>query len=323
MARKDLVDGSKAYKDRKFQEAEELFRSAAKRDPDGDTLEGRTAQLSLARTLHSMYIGNRADKSKAEEALTEYKKSLPQSLKDLTASKAAYEKAPTGATEQKNYLAALSAVDSTTSAIASLHDNLEQPDISKDWLTSVAGDAQYPETARARSYSALAGKLNTCANDITDTEQTKKTVKKDGKDTFQFVKPQNAADFTKLKDCVDQGMKLIDQAVALEPDLVKNAASLDIKGSSDAQLAIYSEILKSFESVRSYRASLLIQSMRTAEMDGKTADSDKFKQDADVAKNSFKALTDVVHNIQTEIDARAAAKEEAEKGANANAANKK
>ncbi|MGH9820055.1 MAG: hypothetical protein ACRD43_07775, partial [Pyrinomonadaceae bacterium] len=271
MSRKDLVDGSKAYKDRKFSEAERLFRRAASRDPNGDTLEGRTAQLSLARTLHSEFIGDRQNKALAQDALAEYKKSLPQSLKDLSDSKAAYDKTPTGLVEQKQYLGALTSVNSTTSAIGSLYDNLEQPDDSQKWLNEVATGAQYPETARARSYSAMAAKFNTCANDITDTDQTKKTVKKDGKDAFEFVKPANAQDFAKLKDCVDQGTKLVDDALALEPDLVKNSTSIDIKGSSDAQLAIDSEILKVFESVRSYKASLLIQGMRTAEMDGRPA----------------------------------------------------
>ena len=45
MSRKNLVDGSVAYKERKFDRAEELFRKAAERDPEGATLEGRTAQL--------------------------------------------------------------------------------------------------------------------------------------------------------------------------------------------------------------------------------------------------------------------------------------
>jgi hypothetical protein len=121
-----------------------------------------------------------------------------------------------------------------------------------------------------------------------------------------------------MKDCVDQGTKLIDQASGLEPDVVKNAASLNIAGSTDTQLAIYSEILKVFESTRSYRASLLIQAMRAAEMDGRTADRDRLKQEAEAAKAKFSELSDVVKKIQTEIDARAAAKEEAEKGANAN-----
>ena len=45
MSRKDLVDGSMAYRERKFAEAEELFRKAAGRDPKGDTVEGKTAQV--------------------------------------------------------------------------------------------------------------------------------------------------------------------------------------------------------------------------------------------------------------------------------------
>lgn len=318
IARKNLVDGSKAYKDRKFQEAEQLFRYAASLDPNGETLEGRTAQLSLARTLHSEYIGNRSDPSKAEDALNEYKKSLPQSLKDLKDTKAALDKNPNGDDEQRKYLGALTAVNSTTSAIASLYENLEKPDKAKEWQTQVANDTEYPETARARALSALGARFNTCANDISDTEQTKKTVKKDGKDVFEFSKPANPEDFAKLKDCVDQGTKLIDQAVALEPDLVKNAANIDVRGLSDAQLGIDSEILKVFESTRSYKASLLIQAMRVAEMDGRMADRDRLKQEAEAARAKFTELSEVTKKLQAESEARAAAKE-AEKGANANA----
>ncbi len=66
IARKNLVDGGKAYKDRKFQEAEDLFRSAVTRDPGSP--EARTAQLFLARTLHSEYITNRQGNEKAERS---------------------------------------------------------------------------------------------------------------------------------------------------------------------------------------------------------------------------------------------------------------
>ena len=69
LTRKDVVDGSTAYKERKFAEAERLFRQAAARDPEGKTEEGKIAQLFLARTIHSMYIGNRQDKSLAEKAI--------------------------------------------------------------------------------------------------------------------------------------------------------------------------------------------------------------------------------------------------------------
>jgi hypothetical protein len=315
--RKNLVDGSNAYKNRKFQEAEQLFRYAASKDPNGDTLEGRTAQLSLARTLHSIYIGNRQEKGKAEEALNEYRKALPQALKDLKAAQGGATS--NNADEQRRYLNSLTAVNSTTSAIASLYENIEQPDKAREWQMEVANSADYPETARARALSSLGAKFNTCANDITDTEQTKKTVKQNGKDVFQFVKPSNPEDFAKLNDCVGQGTKLIEQASSLEPDSVKNASNLNVQSLSDVQLALYSEIFKVFESIRSYKASLLIQAMRAAEMDGRTADRDRLKQEAENAKNQFSQLSDIVRKMQVEIDARTAAKEEAE-SANANAA---
>ena len=316
--RKNLVDGSNAYKNRKFQEAEELFRYAASKDPNGETLEGRTAQLSLARTLHSEYIGNRQNKAFAEEALEQYKKALPQALRDLKDNQGGLNSGDVD--EQRRYLNALTSVNSTTSAIASLYENLEQPDKAREWQIEVANNAEYPDTARARALSSLAARFNTCANDITDTEQTKKTVKQEGKEVFQFTKPANPDDFAKLNDCVGQGTKLIDQATALEPDSVKNAASLNVQSLTDAQLALYSEIFKVFESIRSYKASLLIQAMRAAEMDGRTADRDRLKQEAEDAKARFSELSEVVRKIQAEIDSRSAAKAEAEKGANANAA---
>src|SRR5690349_11639400 len=82
MSRKDLVDGSVAYRERKFTDAEALFRKAAARDPEGKTTEGKTAQVFLARTLHSRFIGNRQQRELAEAAITEYKKALAQNPED-------------------------------------------------------------------------------------------------------------------------------------------------------------------------------------------------------------------------------------------------
>jgi len=293
IARKNLVDGSKAYKDRKFPEAEQLFRDAVGRDPKGEHVEGKMAQLFLARTLHSEYIGNRSDKTKAQQAISEYQKSL-----------------------------ALDAADqSSYKAIASLYENLQMTDEWLAWVTKRSNDTTIPPEQRAEALTSLAAKKNTCANDITDTEATKKTVTKDGKQAFQFVKPANPVDYDALVKCIDEGMKLIDQALALETDKVKNAARLDIKPRTDAQLVKTQDIFKVFESARSYKASLLVQSMRLAEMDGRTPDRDRLKLESDAARKNFVELSDVVKKIQAEIDARTAAKAEgaaANKAANAN-----
>ena len=295
MARKNLVDGSTAYKERKFPEAARLFKEAVSRDPKGENVEGRMAQLFYARTLHSQFIGNRSDKSKAEEAITEYQKSLALDPKDQSSYK----------------------------AIASLYENLQRTDEWLAWVTKRANDTTIPPENRAEALTSLAAKKNSCANDITDTEATKKTVTKDGKQAFQFVKPAKPEDYDALVKCIDEGMTLIDQAVALEPEQVKNAANFNVKTATDADRVKNQDILKVFESARSYKASLLVQSMRLAEMDGRTPDRDRLKLESDESRKNFVALSDVVKKIQAEIDERTAAKEEGAK-ANKNAeANKK
>jgi hypothetical protein len=296
LARKNLVDGSKAYKDRKFQEAEQLFRNAVARDPNGETLEGKTAQLFLARTLHSEYIGDRSKTNLAQQAIDEYKKALQNDINDQSSYK----------------------------AIASLLENQQKPDEWLAWVTQRANNQQIKPEYRAEALVSLAAKKNTCASDIDDTDKTKKTVTENGKQVFQYVKPENPDDLNTLRQCVNDGTALIDQALALEgPAGVDSAKNIDVKTASDEELKKHIDVLRVFESARSYKASLLVHAMRLAEMDGRTADRDNFKAQSDTARQAFNELGDVVKSIQTEIDARAAAKEAAEEAnsnANANAA---
>lgn len=293
MSRKNLVDGSLAYKERKFEEAEDLFRRAAARDPEGETLEGRTAQLFLARTLHSRFIGDRKVTSKADEAIVEYQKALRVDPNDQSSYK----------------------------AIASLYENLQRPDDWQRWVNERAANTSILPQNRAEALTSLAARQNTCANEITDTEATKKTVTKDGKPSFQFVKPENPDELARLQTCVTEGTRLIDQSVALEPEAVRNMKNLDVKSLTDEQLKTNLDLLRVFESARSYKASLRLQAMRLAEMEGREADRDRLKQEADQARAEFLELSNVSKAVQDEIDARRTAADEA---ANANAnANKK
>lgn len=297
MARKDLVDGSNEYKNRKFGEAEKLFRNAVARDPNGSTEEGKTAQLFLARTLHSEFIGNRANTKLAEDAIVQYQKALQQNPKDQSSYK----------------------------AIASLYENLQKSDEWLKWVTARSANTNIAPEQRAEAFTSLANKKNTCANNITDTEQTKKTITKDGKQSFQFVKPESTEDYESLKACIDDGTRLIDQSIALEPADVKNAAGIIVKSMSDKELVAKQDLLKVFESARSYKASLLFQAMRLAEMDGRTADRDRLKAEGEAARQSFLDLSGVVKKLEAEVDERKAAAEAAKVGNTAGnaAANKK
>jgi hypothetical protein len=294
MSRKDLVDGSAAYTERKFAVAEELFRKAAGRDPQGTTMEGKTAQVFLARTLHSRYIGDRSNTALAEQAIAEYKKALTLNANDQSSYK----------------------------AVASLLENIQKPDDWQAWVTERSTNAAIEPQFRAEALVGLAAKQNTCANEISDTDATKKTVKgADGKDQYQFVKPADAAQFEKMKGCIVKGNELIGQAVKDEPDSVKNAKSTDLKALKDDELKKLSDAIKIFESARSYRASLTIQAMRLAEMEGRTADRDRLKTEADQFRAQYTELGENSRNVQAEIESRIAAKEaNANANANANAA---
>ena len=260
-ARKDLVDGAKAYKDRKFAEAEQLFRNAVARDPSGQTTEGKTAQLFLARTLHSEYIGDRQKKSLAEDAIAQYQKVLAEDPNDQSSFK----------------------------AIANLYENLERNEDYLKWVTDRSNNAAIKPEYRAEALTSLAAKQNTCANDISDTDKTKKTVAKNGKQEYQFVKPENADDFAKLKQCSDAGLELASKAVELDPNS---------------------------DSAWSYKTSLLIQKMRVAEMEGNAAQKDQYKSESDVAKAKFTQLADARREKEK-------AEEEKKKAAEDAAANKK
>ncbi len=262
LARKDLVDGGKAYKDRNFQEAEGLFRSAIARDPQGQTKEGKTAQLFLARTLHSEYIGNRQDTAKAEDAIKEYKRVLAEDVKD----------------------------QSSFNAVANLLENLNRNDEWLKWVTERTNNEQVPPEQRAEALTKLTAKKYSCANEISDVEAVKKTVKgKDGKDVFQFSKPENPQDLENLRQCIQEGTELINRAEKLDTN-------------SDA--------------VWSYKANMLVQQMRLAEMEGNMQQKEALKAEAEKAKNRFTELAKIRKDKEQAIEDEKKAKE-------AEAANKK
>lgn len=276
VARKNLVDGATAYKERKFAEAEQLFRKTVGIDPNGDSMEGKTAQLFLARTLHSQYISDRKNTAKAEEAAQAYEKVLQKDVNDQGSFK----------------------------ALASLIDMLGRKDESLQKINDRANNTNVKPEYRAEAYTSLAARQYSCANEISDVEPVKKAVKKDGKDVYQYTKPENADDFAKLKGCADEGLRLIDQAIALQPAEVDQMKNLDLKSMTPQEITAKQEILRIFSSAWSYKANLLYQKMRVAEMDANTAEKDSFKTKGDEARVVFTGLNEVEKKMQTEIDDR-------------------
>jgi hypothetical protein len=260
LARKNLVDGGTAYRDRKFEQAEEYFRNAISRDPQSK--EGKTARLFLARTLHSRYIGDRQNTARAEDAIKEYKAVLAEDPKD----------------------------QSSFNAVSNLLENLNRNDEWLQWVTERANNEQVPNEQRAEALTKLAAKKYSCANEISDQEPVKKTVTKEGKKVFEFTKPQDPQTFENFKKCVQEGLELTNRAEKLDTN-------------SDA--------------VWSYKANMLAQQMRLAEMEGNTQLRDSIKPEADRAKTRFTELADARRAKEAAAEREKKAQEEAA-AANAN-----
>lgn len=258
LARKNLVDGATAFKDRKYNQAEQYFRSAISRDPGSQ--QAKTARLLLARTMHTEFISNRENKAQAEDAIAEYKKVLTEDVND----------------------------QSSFNAVANLLNLLEKNDEWTTWVTERANNEQVSGENRAEALTKLAAKEYSCANEISDVDPVKKTVKKDGKDVFQFTKPEDPATFEKFKQCVQRGSDLANRAEKLNTN-------------SDA--------------VWSYKANMLAQQSRLAEMEGNTQLKDSLKVEVDKAKERF---TQLAKERKEKEDAIAAEKKAKEEAANAN-----
>ncbi len=265
MARKNLVDGAEAYKNRKFAEAEEKFRIAVDYDPERVSTESKTAQLFLARTIHSEFAGNRSKKDRARLAIEEYRKALESFLASYKESKAAFEQNANDEKAKKQYEQDSETVGSIVRAVANLYENLQEDAKWREWQLKTAQNKDYPDDTRANAYIALGAKQNSCANDISDNEPVKKTVVKEEGAVFEFVKPEDDETFDKLKECISKGTEYIDKAL---------------------------ELSKNSESGWSYKTSLLVQNMRLAEMNGEDEKKEEFKKEADEAKEKFQKLAD-------------------------------
>jgi hypothetical protein len=194
--------------------------------------------------------------------------------------------------EEKASLDSFRILGDSLKAVANLLDNLQRPDERLQWLNQWGEDASLPACLRAEAYNSLAAKENTCANDVTEDPAVKKTVTKDGKSVFTFSKPESPENMEKLRQCVQKGTDLVNKAAELDPNS---------------------------DSIWSYKTSLLIQNMRLAEMEGRTADKDRFKNEADQAKVRFTELAKAKkEKADAEEAEKKAAEAEAEGEANTN-----
>ena len=148
-------------------------------------------------------------------------------------------------------------------------------DLEPDQLLKRAEDETQPKQVRAAIYVSLAAKMNTCANDVTDTPETKYEAVVGANRVFRYKMPANRADFNRGKSCAHDGLELVDKALKLAPDL---------------------------GSAASYQAGLLIQNAHLAEMENDAAAKASYQKQFVVAKANYSRLSDIARDKQAEKD---------------------
>jgi len=169
-------------------------------------------------------------------------------------------------------------------AIVFLYGQMRNEDKVREMLMQRAGLSTIPGEKRAEALTILASKQWQCSYDITELKENKETQTQTEQEkirvTVKYKKPANQADFDKARACVTEGLRLAEQAVSLDQN---NPNSW------------------------SYRANLLREAAKLAEMEGNA------QAKADYDRQYEEALE--THRRLSEEAAKRKEAEEAAKGA--------
>lgn len=249
-AKNQLNEGARAYKAGNFAKAQEHFENSLKFDP-----EQKTVLHFRARAIHSQYrpgVESEENKAKARKAIEAYQEVLEADPQN-----------------EEAYI-----------AVASLYRAINEEDNERQWITTRANLESAPKDKRAAAYAVLASKQWNCAYTITEQKQNQKNVTKpDGKVFIQYVKPKEQQDFDEAKKCAEEGLRLVDQAINLDPD---------------SELAW------------SYKTNLLNQVARLAEMEGDAEKKNEYDKQALIAQQRTNELNEISKQRKKEEEARKA-----------------
>jgi tetratricopeptide (TPR) repeat protein len=192
LAKNALNEGARAYREGNFALAEEKFRYAYELDPSQE----RTP-LFIARAVQQQYkpgVNTPENEAKGRAAIQAYQDILDRDP----------------------------ANDDAYKAIVFLYGQMKNDDKVRQMLTERASLATIPNDKRAEALTILASRQGKCSYDITEQKENKeqKNTTEGGqtKIVYAYKKPANQADFDTARRCVEEGLKLSNQAVQLDPN---------------------------------------------------------------------------------------------------------
>jgi len=215
----ELKEGARAYKEGRFAEAEQHFRRALELDPTH-----KNTPLFIARSIQQQY--KPGDESAENIAMGER-------------AVAAY----------RDIFATQPGDDEAYKAIVFLYGQMKRDDKVIEMITERANDSNVSEEKRAEAFVILASKQLQCSYNITERRENRTRNTKTGRVSYRM--PADPADFAKARQCADEGLQLIEQAVSLNPNSM-NAWN--------------------------YKANLLREASKLAEMQGDTQQKEELEK---------------------------------------------
>jgi hypothetical protein len=187
LAAKEEADAAaKAYREGKFQEAEQHSRKAVDLDP-----ANKTWRMFVARTVDAQYrpgVNTPENIAVANKAIEEYRNIL------------AFDR-----TDEEAY-----------KAIAYLYSAMKEDEKLRDWLVARANDLKVEPKKRSEAYVVLASKDWDCSFRITELPANKITSGRDGK--VSYKKPRDPKDFATADMCVKRGLAEAENAIKFDPN---------------------------------------------------------------------------------------------------------
>jgi TonB family protein len=186
-ARTELNEGARAYKDGRFDEAEQHFRRALELDPTQ-----KNAPLFIARAVQQQYkpgVETPENVAVGERAVAAYQEILSKDPQN----------------------------DDAYKVILFIYGQLKRDEKVNEMLNERANNFSLPDGKRAEAFVLLASKRWQCANDITERKENLAKEEKPGGAIVHYRMPADSADFYKARQCVDEGLQLAEQAVTLDP----------------------------------------------------------------------------------------------------------
>jgi hypothetical protein len=232
-AKNALNEGARAYKDGRFADAEERFRTAYELDPTQ-----KNAPLFVARAVQQQYkpgVQTPENLAVGEKAVAAYQDILSRDAGNEDAYK----------------------------AIVFLYGQMKNEDKVNQLLAERAKNGPSPK-AKAEALTILASKQWNCSYEITEQKENKTTENRPDKILIHYKKPANQADFDKAQRCATEGLKLAEEAISLDAN---NANAW------------------------SYKANLLREKAKLAEMSGDNAGKEDFGKQYEAALETQKKLS--------------------------------